>query len=202
VLFRSRKSWLWLVIAGIALLGAAPLTFVAFEKAEQIAYQKRIRGTQIREVRDEPILLAGLPIGVRVAYRVVVPGRGWFAIHPSIQGVGRGEGFGLHPVRWTIDGRGGLEAGPYQPGQSHEVVAELYPETYFLEEGNVPCFRRVVRPLPPAGAPVPLRIEIYESPYGSVERGGQPQRTSQAYDLGALLRNVAAAGLPPCKVQP
>lgn len=197
----SRRSWATLAIAGIALLGAAPLTFVTFEKAERIAYQRRIASTQISEVRDEPIVLAGLPIGVRVAFRVVAPERGYFAIYPAIHGIGSSEGFGLHPIRWTIDGRSSIEAGPFQPGRQHAVVADLYPETYFLEQGNVSCFRRVARPLPPTGQPAQLRIEIYESRYGSVERGGQPERTAQAYDLGSLLRNVGAA-LPPCKVQP
>ena len=193
----SRKSWIALGVAGVALLGAAPLTFVAFEKAERIAYQRRIADTQISEVRDEPILIAGLPIGVRVAYRVVTPTRGYFGIFASIDG----EGFSLSPRRWSFDGSTGIEFGPFEPRRQHAVVVDLYPETYHAEEGNKPCFRRVVRPLPRAGEPAQLRIEIYESPYGSVERGGRPERTAQAYDLGSLLRNVGAA-LPPCKVQP
>jgi hypothetical protein len=56
--------------------------------------------------------------------------------------------------------------------------------------------------LPPPGEPVPLRIEITDSPYGSVERSGREERTRGAYDMASLLGNVAAAGVPPCKVQP
>ena len=193
----SRKSWLHLALTGMALLGAAPLTYHAFEQIERIQYQRRIAGTRISEVRDEPILLAGLPIGVRVAYRVVTPTRGYFGIFASIDR----DGFSLSPRRWSFDGSTGIEFGPFEPGRRHDVVVDLYPETYHAEEGNKPCFRRVVRPLPPTGQPARLRIEIYESPYGSLERGGQPERTAQAYDLGLLLRNVGAA-LPPCKVQP
>jgi hypothetical protein len=198
----ASRSWVLLAIAGVALLGAAPLTYIAFEKAERIAYQRRIAGTQISEVRDEPILLASLPVGVRVAYRVMTPKRGYFAIFASLHGVGRGEGFTLSPRRWSLDGSTGIEFGPFEPGRRHDVVVDLYPETYHAEEGNKPCFRRVVRPLPPPGEPVPLRIEIYESPFGSAERGGREERTHGAYDMASLLGNVAAAGVPPCKVQP
>ena len=194
----SRRSWLLLAVAGIALLGVAPLTYYALEQFERIAYERRVAGTQISEVRDEPILIAGLPVGVRVTYRVVTPTRGYFGIFASVDG----DGFSLSPRRWSFDGSSGIEFGPFAPGRRHDVVVDLYPETYHAEEGNKPCFRRVVRPLPPTGQPARLRIEIYESPYGSVERGGRAERTVQAYDLGALLRNVAAAGVPPCKVQP
>lgn len=198
----SRKSWLALAVAGFALLGAAPLTFQALEQIERLADRQRIAGTQIGDVRDEPILLAGLPIGVRVSYRVVAPKRGYFAIFPSIQGVGRGEGFGLSPRRWSFDGRTGIEFGPFEPGRRHDVVVDLYPETYHSEERDTPCFRRVVRPLPPPGEPAPLRIEISDSPFGSAERGGREERTRGAYDMASLLGNVATAGVPPCKVQP
>ena len=198
----GRKSWLLLVVAGFAFLGAAPLTFYALERIERIAEQQRIASTQISDVRDEPILLAGRPVGIRVAYRVVTPKRGYFGVFPSIQGVGRAEGFGLSPRRWSFDGSAGIEFGPFEPGKRHDVVVDLYPETYQTEEGNTPCFRRVVRPLPPPGEPVPLRIEITDSPYGSVERSGREEHTRGAYDMASLLSNVAAAGVPPCKVQP
>src|SRR5882672_1910126 len=195
----SRRSWLLLAIAGVALLGAAPLTFYALERIERIADQRRIAGTQISEVRDEPILLAGQPVGIRVSYRVVTTRRGYFGILPWIHGVGRGEGFGLSPRRWSFDGSTGIGFGPFEPGRRHDVVVDLYPETYHSEEDNKPCFRRVVRPLPPVGEPVPLRMEISDSPYGSVEHGGREERTHGAYDMATLLGNVAAAGVPPCK---
>jgi len=197
----GRRSWLLLVIAGFALLGAAPLTFYTLERIERVADQRRIAGTQVSNVRDEPILLAGRPIGIRVSYRVVTPKRGYFYIVPSVHGVGRSEGFSLSPRRWSFDGRTGIEFGPFEPGKAHDVVVDLYPETYHSEEGNTPCFRRVVRPLPPAAEPVPLRIEISDSAYGSVERSGREERTRGAYDMASLLGNVAA-GVPPCKVQP
>jgi hypothetical protein len=198
----GRKSWPLLVLAGFAFLGAAPLTFYALERIERIADERRVAGTQISDVRDEPILLAGRPVGIRVSYRVVAPKRGYFGILPSIHGVGRGEGFSLSPRQWSFDGRTGIEFGPFEPGKRHDVVVDLYPETYHSEEGNVPCFRRVVRPLPPPGAPVALRIEISDSPYGSIERGGREERTRGTYDMASLLGNVAVAGVPPCKVQP
>jgi hypothetical protein len=197
----GRKSWLQLVAAGFAFIGAAPLTFYALERIERIAEERRIAGTQISDVRDEPILLAARPIGIRVSYRVVTPKRGYFGVFPAIEGVGRAEGFGLSPRRWSFDGSTGIEFGPFEPGKRHDVVVDLYPETYQTEEAT-PCFRRVVRPLPPPGEPVPLRIEISDSPYGSLERSGREERTRGAYDMASLLGNVAAAGVPPCKVQP
>jgi hypothetical protein len=198
----SRRSWRLLVIAGVALLGAAPLTYVAVEKAEHIAHQRRIAATQVTEVRDEPIVLAGRPVGVRVSYQVVVPKRGYFAIYPAIQGVGNAEGFGLSPRRWIFDGRDGIELGPFEPGKRHTVTVDLHPENHLAEQRDAPpCARRLGRPLPEPRDPVPLRIEIYDSPYGSAERGGRDERTRGAYDMASLLRNVEA-GLPPCKVAP
>ena len=49
---------------------------------------------------------------------------------------------------------------------------------------------------------MPLRIEISDSPYGSIERSGREERTHGAYDMATLLGNVAVAGVPPCRVQP
>jgi hypothetical protein len=199
----SRKSWTLLILTGAAMLAAAPGLHFVLDKAERIAYDRRIAATQVAEVRDEPILSAGRPIGVRLSYQVIAPARGYFAILPAIHGSGSAEGFGLQPRRWTFDGRGGIEFGPFEPGKRHEVMVELYPETYSFSfgPGGAACARPLSRPPPQAGQPVPLLVEIYESHYGSTARGGREERTRSSYDMAALYRNVMAA-LPACKVGP
>jgi hypothetical protein len=198
----SRKSWALLITTGAAMLAVAPGIHFVLDKAERIAYDRRIAGTQVAEVRDEPILSAGLPIGVRLSYQVSAPARGYFAILPAIHGSGSAAGFGLQPRRWTFDGRGGIEFGPFEPGKRHDVTVELYPESFFLGPGGAACVLPVARPLPEAKQPAALIVEIYESPYGSAARGGREERTRGVYDMATLYRNVTASGLPACKVGP
>src|SRR5215218_5209937 len=195
----GRKSWPLLLAAGAALLAVVPAIYLGLDKVERIAYERRIAGTQVAEVRDEPILSADRPIGVRLSYRVTAPARGYFAIFPAIHGGGAADGFGLHAKRWTFDGRGGIEFGPFEPGRRHDVTVDLYPESFFLGSGDT-CVLPVSRPLPEASQSMPLRVEIYESPYGSAARGGREERTLGAYDMATLYRNVIASGLPACKV--
>jgi hypothetical protein len=198
----GRKSWTLLVVTGAAMLAAAPGLHFVLDKAERIAYDRRIASTQVAEVRDEPILSDGRPIGVRLSYQVIAPARGYFAILPAIHGSGSAEGFGLQPRRWTFDGRAGIEFGPFEPGKRHDVTVELYPESFFLGPGGAACVRPVSRPLPEARPAAPLRVEVYESTYGSAARGGREEHTSGAYDMATFYRNLMASGLPVCKVGP
>jgi hypothetical protein len=198
----GRKSWKLLIVTGAAMLAAAPGLHFVLDKAERIAYDRRIAGTQVAEVRDEPILSAGRPIGVRLSYQVIAPARGYFAILPAIHGGAAAEGFGLQSRRWTFDGRGGIEFGPFEPGKRHDVMVELYPESFVLGPGGAACVFPISRPLPEARPAAPLRVEIYESRYGSAARGGREERTRSAYDMATLYRNVMASGLPACKVGP
>jgi hypothetical protein len=194
-----RKSWPLLALAGVATLAAPPAVYGLLDLLERKAYERRIAATQITDVRDEPILAAGRPVGVRLSYQVTTPTRGYFAVFPAIHGSGDAAGFGLQARRWTFDGKGGIEFGPFEPGRSHAVSVELYPESFFLGSGGN-CILPVARPLPEARPAAPLRVEIYESPYGSAARGGREERTRGAYDMATLYRNVVASGLPACKV--
>jgi hypothetical protein len=194
----GRKSWPLLIAAGAGMLAAAPGLYLVLDRAERILDERRIAATQVAEVRDEPILSADRPVGVRLSYQVVAPARGYFAILPAIDGA---EGFGLRPQRWTFDGRSGIEFGPFEPGKRHAVTVELYPETYSFEPGGAVCARRLSRPLLQPRRPAPLPVEIHESPYGSAARGGREERTSGSYDMATLYLNVVAV-LPACRVTP
>jgi len=194
-----RKSWPLLALAGVVSLAAPAAIYGLLDRLDRMAYERRIAATQVTDVRDEPILSAERPIGIRLSYRVTTPVRGYFAIFPAIDGSGDAAGFGLQAKRWTFDGRGGIEFGPFEPGRRHDVSVELYPESFFLGSGST-CVLPVARPLPEARQAAPLRVEIYESPYGSAARGGREERTLGAYDMATLYRNVVAAGLPACKV--
>jgi hypothetical protein len=194
-----RKSWPLLALAGVVTLAAPPAIYALLDLLDRMAYERRMAATQVSEVRDEPILAAGRPIGVRLSYQVTTPARGYFAVFPVIHGSGDAAGFGLQARRWTFDGRGGIEFGPFEPGRRHAVSVELYPESFFVGSGGN-CILPVSRPLPEARPAVPLRVEIYESPYGSAARRGREERTRGAYDMATLYRNVVASGLPACKV--
>jgi hypothetical protein len=183
------------------MLAAAPGLYALLDAVEQAANRRRIAATQVADVRDEPILLADKAVGVRLFYQVSAPAFGYFAILPALQGSAPADGFGLQPRRWTFDGRGGIEFGPFEPGKRHAVMVELYPESFVLEQAGVACARRVSRPLPQAWQPAPLRVEIYESPYGSVLHGGRDEVTRGSYDIATLYHNVAAV-LPACKAGP
>lgn len=194
-----RKSWPLLALAGVVTLAAPPAIYGLLDRLDRRAYEQRIAATQVAEVRDEPILAAGRPIGVRLYYQVTTPERGYFAVFPAIHGSGDAAGFGLQAKRWTFDGRGGIEFGPFEPGRRHDVSVELYPDSLFLGSGGT-CVLPVSRALPEARPAAPLHVEIYESPYGSAARGGREERTRGAYDMATLYRNVVASGLPACKV--
>jgi len=194
-----RRSWPLLALVAVFTLAAPPAIYALLDFAERQAYQRRIAATRVSEVSDEPILSVNRPIGVRLSYQVTVPARGHFALFPAIHGDGDAAGFGLQARRWTFDGRGGIEFGPFEPGRRHAVSMELYPENFFLGSSGA-CVLPVSRPLPDARPAAPLRVEIYDSPYGSAARGGREERTTGAYDMATLYRNVVASGLPACKV--
>jgi len=193
-----RKSWPLLALAGVVTLAAPPAIYGLLDLLDRMAYERRMAATQVTDVRDEPILSAGRPVGVRLSYQVTTPARGYFAVFPAIHGSGDAASFGLQARRWTFDGRGGIEFGPFEPGKRHDVSVELYPHNFFLGSGGA-CVLPVSRPLPEARPAAPLRVEIYESPYGSAVCGGRQERTRGAYDMAPPYRNVVASGLPSCK---
>jgi hypothetical protein len=175
---------------GVPLL-LAPIGIVAsLGQLERIAYNRRVAGTRVENVRDEPIESAsGKPIGVRVSYSVTVPATGYFAIFPSLASVDRRtDRLYLNSPRWTIDGD--RKSKPFERGKTHAVVVELYPSLLQFPATG-PCIATWLVPrMPDSGARAPLRVSISDTPYGDA-RQGQPERlTTEAYDLVELYRNV------------
>jgi len=195
------KSIALTIVSGALMLGLAPATFLLLERIESIAYERRIAGTRVSDVRDEPILSAGgRPIGVRLSFAVVVPSAGYFGISPSLDAPGAAtERLSLVPMRRTMDGR--PESGRFEPGRRHELVIELYPPILFIRPQGERCLAPTqVPPLSEPSAARPLRVMIYETSYGLPWRGGREESTHGAYDLAAMYRGVLAEGLQPCKV--
>lgn len=186
--------------AGVLMLAAAPGVFSLLGQLERIAYERRVAATRVGEVRDQAIVSAnGQPIGVRLTYTVSVPKRGYFGILPALYArEPRSERLSLNAVRWTIDGSN--EPRPFEPGQVHAMVVELYPAILFIARGERCISPLPVPPLPDTIAPSPLRVVISETTYGNTYNGGREQLTRGAYDLAALYRGVLGEGLKPCKV--
>jgi hypothetical protein len=198
----GRRSWHALWAAGLAMLAAAPGLYATLDLAGRRLDASRIAGTLVMDVYDTPILSAGRPVGVRLSYDVVVPATGHFAIFPTLRGSGAAEQLELQAKRWTFDGRPGPDVGPFRAGKRHEVSVELYPATVAFNAQGIACLQGgAPSPLPAAGQSAPLRIFIWDTPYGDPERGRE-ERTKGAYVLPALYRNVVAEGWPPCKVRP
>ena len=184
--------------AGIALLAAAPGVVFLLERIEHFAFERRVAATRVSDVRDEPILSAsGRPIGVRVAYSVTVPDRGYFYVLPSLDARDAATlELGLHAVSWTIDGSS--DPRPFEAGRTHVMVVELYPSILAMQRSGRCLVPRVGPPLPGPVTPAPLRIMISETPYGTIYAGNPERLTRESYDVGELYRGVLAEGLPPC----
>ena len=189
-----------LVVAGVGLLMvlAAPGVVAALGYVERVAHERRVAGTRVSDVTDEPILSAsGRPIGVRLSYTVAVPKRGYFSIFPSVHGSGRrNEQLRLDSRSWTVDGS--REPVQFQPGRSHRMVVELYPPILFVARDTRCLQTAVIPPLPDGVDAGPLRVIIYETTYGNPAYGGSDQLTRGSYDLAELYRGVLAEGLSPC----
>ena len=81
-----RRSWTFLLAAGVLMLAVPPAVFVLLESRERERHAARVAGTRVSEVRDEPIVSSGgRPIGVRLSFAVTVPQSGSYAISPSLQ---------------------------------------------------------------------------------------------------------------------
>ncbi|MGH8668334.1 MAG: hypothetical protein ACREUH_03800 [Burkholderiales bacterium] len=183
----ARRSWPFLLSAGVLLVAAAPGLYLALDQRDQHLYRQRVAATLVSELRDEPIVSdAGRPIGVRLWFTVSVPQSGSYAISPALYGA---EGLYLNAMRRSLDAR--AEAWEYEAGRPHRQSAELYPPILVLSAKGVRCLSPYHPPLPQRAAPVPLRIVIYETPFAG--------RTARTYSLPDLYRNVMAERLPPCK---
>jgi hypothetical protein len=183
----ARRSWRFLLGAGVLMLGAAPAIFVLLDRVERTRHDERVAATRVSEVHDEPILSgAGRPIGVRLSFAVSVPESGSFAISPSLHGA---EGLYMNDMRRLLDGR--ADAWDYEAGRTHRQSGELYPPILLRAPDGTRCLSPYHPPLPQDAEPVPLRIVISETPYTG--------RTERAYSLPQIYRNVLAEGLPACK---
>jgi hypothetical protein len=194
---RYARMSLLLGTGGLMLAGA-PGVIALFDRIDQFQYDRRIAATRVTDVHDEPILSAtGRPIGVRVSYKVSVPSRGYFAITPSLYGVGpRNERLPLGAARWMIDGS--TEPKQFEPGKENVMVVELYPTILFFRRDERCLSTTQIPPLPEGSSPAPLRIAISESSYGNTYHGGHEESTHGSYDVADLYRGVLAEGLSPC----
>ena len=195
---RRHAKMLFLLGTGGLMIAAVPGIILLFDRIDQFQYDRRIAATRVTDVRDEPILSAtGRPIGVRVSYKVSVPSRGYFAITPSLYGVGpRNERLSLGAARWMIDGS--AEPKQFEPGRENDMVVELYPTILFFRRDERCLSTNQIPPLPEGSAPAPLRIAISESSYGNTYHGGHEESTHGSYDVADLYRGVLAEGLSPC----
>ena len=183
----ARRSWSFLLSAGVLLLAAPPGIFVLLDWLEQSRHEARVAATQVSEVKDELIVsAAGRPIGVRLSFLVSVPASGSYAISPSLYGA---EGLYMNAAKRSVDGR--AQAWDYEAGRKHRQSAELYPPLLMSAPDGTRCLSRFAPTLPAAGSPAPLRIVVHETPFDG--------RTRHAYNLPQLYRNVMAEGLPACK---
>jgi hypothetical protein len=182
-----RRSWRFLLAAGVLMVAVPPAVFLLLEEWERGRYEARIAGTQVSEVKDEPIVSsAGRPIGVRLSFAVSVPQSGSYAISPSLYGA---EGLYMNAAARSLDGR--PDAWSYQAGRTHRQSAELYPPILMRAPDGSRCLSRFVPTLPAGREAAFLRIVISETPFEG--------RTSHAYNLAQLYRNVIAERLEPCK---
>jgi hypothetical protein len=182
-----RRSWTFLLAAGVLMLAVPPVTIVLLEERDRVGREARIAGTRVTEVRDEPIVSgAGRPIGVRLSFAVSVPRNGSFAISPSLYG---SEGLYMNAATRSLDGR--ADAWEYQAGKTHRQSAELYPPILMRAPDGSRCLSRFQPTLPAGREAAPLRVVIHETPFEG--------RTSHAYNLAQIYRNVVAERLEPCK---
>ena len=200
----ARKSGWLLIVAGVATLAAPPAIYGLLDLAERSARDRRIAATQVSDVSDEPILADGKPIGVRLAFSVVVPERGHFGITPWLYP--RREGLRhlqLVPVKWRFDGRpAALDFGPFEAGRKHRLEFDLYPPLIAFAQNGTRCRAPSAAPQLPDSAPGPLLVDISETSYGALWRGGREEPTRATYDVAAMYRAVLAEGLPACRVGP
>jgi hypothetical protein len=194
---RIPTAW-GVAFVGLLMVLAAPAMIGVLGWVEGVAYQRRVAGTRVTEVQDEPIISGtGKPIGVRLSYTVSVPKRGYFGISPTLYGVGRrNERLRLDSRGLTVDGS--REPVAFQPGKSHRVVAELYPPLLLFARDTRCLSSSGVPPLPDGPEARPLRVVIYETNYGNAASGGE-RFTRESYDLAELYRSVLAEGLSPCQ---
>jgi hypothetical protein len=182
-----RRSWAFLLSAGVLMLAVPPAAVLGLDALERGRYEARVAGTQVSEVRDEAIVSsAGRPIGVRLSFAIVVPQSGRFAIAPSVYGA---SGLYMNALTGSLDGR--AEAHDYQAGRLHRQSADLYPPILMRAAGGTRCLSRFTPTLPAVREAAPLRVVIQETPYEG--------RTGHAYNLAQLYRNVVAERLEPCK---
>lgn len=183
----ARRSWRFLLAAGVLMLAAPPGVFVLLDWLERSRDEQRLAATRVSEVRDEPIVsAAGRPIGLRLSFAVSVPESGSFAISPSVYGA---EGLYMNAMQRSLDGR--ADAWDYEAGRTHRQSAELYPPILMRAPDGTRCLSRFLPTLPPGREGAPLRIVIHETPFAG--------RTGHAYNLPQLYRNVIAEGLQPCR---
>ncbi len=182
----ARRSWRFLLAAGVAMLAAPPAVFLSLDQLERSRHERRVAATRVSEVHDEPILsVAGRPIGMRLTFAVSVPESGSFAISPSVYGA---EGLYMNAMQRTLDGR--ADAWEYEAGRVHRQSAELYPPILMRGADGQRCLSHFTPTLPSGREAVPLRIVIEETAFVG--------RTSRVYDLPQLYRNVIAEKLPSC----
>jgi hypothetical protein len=195
---RRAANFLPLLGVGVAMLAAAPALVALLARIEQFQYDRRVARTQISDVRDETIMSAtGHPIGVRVSYNVIVPGRGYFAITPSVYGGDpRNERLSMSAMRWSIDGV--RDPKPFEPGKKHAMVVELYPAILFFKRDERCLSTASQSPIPDVSTAMPLRIAISDTRYGNTYRGDEEKLTRNSYDIAELYRGVLAEGLKPC----
>jgi hypothetical protein len=195
---RRSANLLPLIGTGVLPIALAPALLATLDRIDAFQYDRRIAGTQVSNVGDEPILSAsGRPIGIRISYTVSVPGRGYFGITPSLYGGDpRNERLSVGAMRWTIDGV--AEPKPFEPNKRHAMVVELYPTILFLKHDERCLSTAQAAPIPDGTTASPLRIVISETRYGDTYRGGQAQLTRNAYDVAELYRGVLSEGLKPC----
>jgi hypothetical protein len=185
----ARRSWRFLLTAGVFMLAAPPAVFVFLDQLERGRNEQRVAATRVSEVQDEPILsVAGRPIGMRLSFAVSVPESGSFAISPAVHGA---EGLYMNPMQRTLDGR--ADSWQYEAGRVHRQSAELYPPILMRAPDGALCLSHFVPTLPSGREAVPLRIVIHETPFAG--------RTQRVYDLPQLYRNVIAEKLPPCSAR-
>jgi hypothetical protein len=186
-----------LLATGALALAAAPAIFALLGERDRRAYERRIAGTHVRDLRDQAILSpGGRAIGVRVSYTVTVPKRGYFGIVPSISSRdARTERLRLDARRWTIDGRS--EPTPFEPGRVHLMDVELYPPLLTLVRG-APCLSGTdAPPLPDSVVRSRLPLQISETRHSVVF--GEAELTRGEYDLAELYRGVLTEGFAPCQ---
>ena len=183
---------------GLAMVVAAPGVAFFVEQLERAAFERRVAATRVVNVRDEPILSGtGRRIGVRVSYDITIPRAGYFSVFASVDSRDPNNRLDLGTARWTIDG----DTAPrrFEAGKTHAVVVERYPSILFFgQKGR--CLSPLAVPLPDSTAPVPLRVMISETTYGTVFDGNPERMTRGAYDIAELFRGVLAEGLGPCPV--